>query len=621
MKFILHEVKLWFKKKNSTPISYNFLPDKINVITGDATTGKTSFWSIIDYCLLSGKMNIANNITKKVSWFGIRFTLNNKEISIARKSPEGPVSSEAFYGTGTLPDIPDGNIPISELKSLLDKEFGITDRLRFPYAKELGKKSFYHSYRYFLLFNSLTEDIIGTRETYFDTTFYGKEEYDYALNHVFDLVIGVNDIESLKAQERIEQINAEIQRIRTQEIQKQKAEKKVEYEISKLVEKLKEKSFIEYTENFDSVDEAAAAIQEVIDNTKIAATNSKLFEELDELNGKRRAIKVQISSIDRYRKEFDIYRKSLTKSADSLKPIEFLTKNLSDQLIDSYETKDFIDYLGESLKTIQSSISKAKLEPLRVSGDESELKIQLTSVENRINQLEKIRNTTLVEVQKFIAFGEVKNEFERLSKGKKFEPIDTVKLNQLNEEKSRLEGEIKNTKPIKFIRKTELNNRIQRHFDQLKSLPDFKDSKTLFNETAMHLQLIPNGLSFPYENIGSKSNYMFMHLCFYLGLHEHLLNIASQHVPPFLFIDQPSIPYYSGDSGIGNDDKSKLIDAFSLINSFIEDVVIKDSHSFQILMVEHAPKEYWIDNKLTHFHTVDEFLNGKGLVPDEVYKN
>jgi len=68
MKFILHEIKLWFKDTTTEPKSYQFLPNKINVITGDATTGKTSFWSIIDYCLLSGKVNIANTINDRVLW-------------------------------------------------------------------------------------------------------------------------------------------------------------------------------------------------------------------------------------------------------------------------------------------------------------------------------------------------------------------------------------------------------------------------------------------------------------------------------------------------------------------------------------------------------------------------
>ena len=64
---------------------------------------------------------------------------------------------------------------------------------------------------------------------------------------------------------------------------------------------------------------------------------------------------------------------------------------------------------------------------------------------------------------------------------------------------------------------------------------------------------------------------MFMHLCFYLGLHEHMINVGQIHVPQFLFIDQPSIPYYTGsiNEKIGNDDKTKLLDAFALLDLFV----------------------------------------------------
>ena len=229
MKFVLHEVKLWFKNENSIPKSYEFIPNKVNVVTGDATTGKTSFWSIIDYCLLSNKINIANKIVEKVSWFGIRFTINDKEISIARKSPaKGAISSEVFFFLGSLPNTPTQNIEIAELKSFLDKEFGITDNLRFPFGKEFGKTPFNLSYRYFLLFNSLTEDIIGASKTYFDTTLFGKDEYDKALKHIFNMVIGVNDMENIKALERIEQITKETGKIIGQRTINTNAEKKFE---------------------------------------------------------------------------------------------------------------------------------------------------------------------------------------------------------------------------------------------------------------------------------------------------------------------------------------------------------------------------------------------------------
>lgn len=43
MKFTFYEIKLWFKDIETEPKSYQLLPNKVNVITGDATTGKTSF--------------------------------------------------------------------------------------------------------------------------------------------------------------------------------------------------------------------------------------------------------------------------------------------------------------------------------------------------------------------------------------------------------------------------------------------------------------------------------------------------------------------------------------------------------------------------------------------------
>lgn len=622
MKFIIHEVKLWFKGGNTLSKSYKLLPNKINVVTGDATTGKTSFWSIIDYCLMAGKTNIVNTINEKVSWYGIQFTINGKEISIARKAPQKDVaSSEVCFNYGTLPAQPQENIQIAEIKSILDKEFGITDNLRFPYGKDLGKTSFNLSYRHFLLFNSLTEDIIGTSKTYFDTTFYGKEEYDKALNHIFDMVIGVNDMENTKAKERIKQIDSEIKRIQSLETQKGRAEKKFASDIFYLIEKLKEKGLVDYSLAIASLEDANFIINEVITNTQKTANNSQLFAEIDSLNKRRLDIKAQLTAIEKYRKEYDAYKRGLNKSADSLKPIEFLSKNLSDQLLESYETKIFIDSLEDSLKTIQNNLSKKVVEPLRVTGDAKALQEELNNVERRISQLNLIQKNYRAEGEKFIIIGEIKNAYEQILKRDKIKPIDTVRLNQLNGEKSNLENNLKDIEQVKFTMKNSLNQCIQRNYNQLSSLPAYKNYQTQFNDSEMILQLVPEGQLFPLENVGSKSNYMFMHLCFYLGLHEHMINVGQIHVPQFLFIDQPSIPYYTGTSNekIGNDDKTKLLDAFSLLNSFISYITTEKKDSFQIFMVEHAPKEYWTENNLTNFYTVDEFINGKGLIPSDIY--
>ena len=622
MKFIIHEIKLWFKGDNNISKSYELLPNKVNVVTGDATTGKTSFWSIIDYCLMANKTNIANSINEKVAWYGIRFTINENEISIARKATQKEtVSSEVYFGYGMLPTSPQANTEIAQVKSKLDEEFGITDELRFPYGKDLGKVPFNLSYRHFLLFNSLTENIIGTSNTYFDTPFYGKEEYDKALTHIFDLVIGVNDMENSKAKERIKQIDNEIKKIHSRENRKNLAEKAFAKGIYALIEKLKEHKLIEYSSEINSLDDAILTIKEVIANSKKTANNSTLFEEIDRLNKRRLEINMQLLAVDRYKKEYESYKRNLEKSADSLKPIEYLNKNLSDQLIESYETKTFIDTLECSLKSIQRELAKQRLEPLRTTIDVKSLQKELSDVECRINKLKSIQQVYRTEGEKYIIVGEVKNAYESLHKKDDFKPIDGVLLNQLNDEKTNLERNLKNIDEVKYLMKTLLNKCIQRNYNRLESLPAYKNSQTQFNDTDMILQLVPDGQLFPLENVGSKSNYMFMHLCFYLGLHEHMINVGQVHVPQFLFIDQPSIPYYtgSGNEKTGNDDKKKLLDAFSLIDSFISHVINEGDATFQIFMVEHAPKEYWHENNLLNFHTVDEFINGDGLIPSDIY--
>lgn len=624
MKFIMHEIKLWFKEMNSTPKSYELKPNKVNVITGDATTGKTSFWSIIDYCLIANKTNIANSINEKVLWYGIRFTINDKEISIARKATQKDiVSSDVYFGYGELPNTPQTNIEIAKIKSILDKEFGITGNLIFPYGKKLVEAPFSLSFRHFLLFNSLTEDIIGTSKTYFDTTFYGKEEYDNVLTHIFDLVIGVNNMESSKDEERIKQINEEIKKMYSREKRRKKAELVFEEGIYALIKRLKENGFIEYSSTIKSLDEAMSILDDVIANTKKTANNSSLFEELDNLNKRRLEIKAQLSSIDRYKREYETYKKNLDKSTDSLKPINYLTRHLSDQLIESYETKSFIDTLENSLRTIQNHLSKQSLKPIKVQGEVSKLQKELFDIETKIDRLNSIQKVYRTEGEKYIIIGEIKNSYENLLKQEKVKPIDCIYLNRLNDEKLNLEKNLKNIDEVKYRMKNSLNKCIQRNYNKLRSLPAYKNSQTQFNDTDMVLQLVPEGQLFPLENVGSKSNYMFMHLCFYLGLHEHMINIGQIHVPQFLFIDQPSIPYYTGsiNEKIGNDDKTKLLDAFELIDSFVSYITNEKNESFQIFLVEHAPQEYWTENNLLNFHTVDEFIHGKGLIPSDIYND
>jgi len=614
MRFILHEIKLWFQREDTKPTSYVFLPNKVNVITGDSTTGKTSIWSIIDYCLLSANVKIPNGIYEKVRWFGIRFTINDKEVSIVRKTPDnGVVSAEIFFNYGLFPNEPIRNKEIVEIKSVLDLEFGITSDLKSSFGKEIAN----FSYRYFLLFNALTAKLIGDDVNYFDTAFFNQKEYEKALPNLFDLIIGASDMEKMKAKERLNEIEESIKKIQSHEKKNQINTKNFNKDIFALIDKCKYNNFIEYGEIIEDVNEAINIIQHIVSNSTKTVENAKLFPEIEELNKKKQEIKNQITAINQYNAAYDSYKKNLNKTADSLQPIEFLHKKLSDQLVDSYETKMFVDSLESSLQEIKNNISKKIEKPLKVSGDRKELLNQITNIDKKIEELNKIKTEYQKEGQKLIAIGEIKYALEQiLIKREQNKPIDTIQLSRLTEEKLRLAKIPDNMEQIKYVRKTELNERIQQSYNQLKSLSEYKNAKAVFDEKEMQLTLIREGELFPINVVGSQANYMFMHLCLFLGLHNHIISVGNQYVPQFLFIDQPSIPLFDKP-----DDKIKLLDAFSLLNSFIDYITSQKQNHFQILMVEHASTEYWIDNNLQHFHTVSEFTNGNGLIPKEIYNS
>lgn len=80
MNLYIESIKLWFKgfsENSQRTITYPFIPNKINVITGDSSTGKSSILGIIDYLFLSDNPVIVENIVNEnVEFYGMHLYLN-----------------------------------------------------------------------------------------------------------------------------------------------------------------------------------------------------------------------------------------------------------------------------------------------------------------------------------------------------------------------------------------------------------------------------------------------------------------------------------------------------------------------------------------------------------------
>ena len=126
MKIAILKIILWPKNDTLPPRVISFLPDKINVITGESATGKSSLTAIVDYCLGSGKCAIPVGLIRDMTeWFGLHLKLANTEMIVARRNPGDQQTTTDLYWVEGLdlkvPNRIEKNSRVDDLKSRMDQ--------------------------------------------------------------------------------------------------------------------------------------------------------------------------------------------------------------------------------------------------------------------------------------------------------------------------------------------------------------------------------------------------------------------------------------------------------------------------------------------------------------------
>lgn len=617
MKFHIKQIILWFKNE-AEPRKITFLPNKVNVITGGSGTGKTSILSIFDYCMLSTNASITEEvINENILWYGLDLKINDKDFTIVRKHPEKHIGSKEIYfsSDGIIPEIPAQNNDIKVVKTALEQEFGIDESLKIPFGGKHLAAGSKISYRYFLLFNTLSEDTIAHTNTFFDYHLYDRDKYIEAMTRIFYLAIGVDDVSNVLAKERIDKLEKKLLRIEKKKKAIDKEERLFSEKILLLLKQAQEYDLIE--RKLFTIEDGHKRLSQLVNQFKTASYSNNM-QTVDVLNKSKRSIWRKIRNLERFSTEYDTYKKNLKSDFESLKPIQYLNDNF-EELIPTIELKTFLSTLETSLKSIKSEIANKKALTSNVKSEIKVLKAKVSDIDLQLSSLPTTTKDYTDEAQKFIFIGELKSQLNFYENKWNIddELNDTTSITEELEELSII---INDTKEKRRIVIGELESSIQRYFDASDSMGVYKDYKVHFDVKEKNIKVRKPKELQAQKTIGSKSNYMFLHLFMFLGLHEHFISLEKSYVPQILILDQPSQPYYEGkkeDVEIGkDDDKTKLQDAFSLLNEFIGIINEEYENEFQMILLEHAPEKYWTEKQLSNFHLVEEFRNGNALVPN-----
>jgi hypothetical protein len=606
MRFYYNKIILWMRNGNIRTLE--FLPNKVNIITGGSETGKSAILAIIDYCFFADKnIKITKEfINENVKWYGVNFCINDQTYTIARGSINGTIPSSDYYFSivGEIPKCPHSSISESDLKKLMNKEFFINENTIVPYGGKQIKAGSKISIRYFMLFNSLDENTIDSSDVFFDKQTDAK--YQEALTRTFDLAVGISNEKDVLLKEKIENLNKEIYKFE----RKQKAiDNKIsvfENEKLLLIKKAKELSLIPNT--LLNEEECLKKI------TGLANGNHTDEEDddsrvMDELFQKEKKIKRDIKIFKDFLNQTNEYTSLKTKNIDSLKPIQYLVDNYG-ELINHPAVVNIINGLQINYKNIIKNVSTLKKSDYGVEEELKKLYYDLEQVSKEINKL-STSETELSILDKYLFLGEAKAKIELYNKEENdIDFSDTIEKlkNELNIlERTLDDNEDKKTAVIKLI---EIS--AQALMDRCKAaMETYANYLPVLNYKEKRLELMNPRIAQISKVVGSSSNYLFLHLFFILALHEVIIAQKIKYIPSYIILDQPSRPYYDNKNEAFKD-KEKITIAIKLLNDYIALINEEYKEDFQFIVFEHIPKDIW--NNMSNVNLVEEFTNGNKLI-------
>lgn len=606
----ISNIILW--QKNGVTRTLDFRHNHVNVITGDSGKGKSSILFIIDYCLLASETTgiSKTNIDSKVDWYGIKISINEKELVIARPSESNKVNDQAYFDeNGVIPALPDFNVKIDNLKKVLSGAFGIDTELRVPYGGRYIQAGSKVSFRNFLAYSYQDQNTIVAPDHLYIRPADGR--YQEAIERTFRMAIGAENVDTALSRNSL----SELERKRAIQVRKNEAYKESVNTFSEEVGTLSKEAYsLGVIENIpSSYEDSFNALNKLVQSPVIPNNHKyeieRIEREIFHLKAKNRQLQLFINNKP-------LYTNELKKIEDSLKPVHAFNTQ-SDSVFPSKLANEVIARLQRELSEIKSSLRNRNsfpfMDEVKNIQAQNEEKIRLLQEELSSIEVSHTVRYNPNDYYRYIGRLEAKLEIYRQSEDRKVYIIqenfddaiaELQRIVDQNEEKSSLA-------------KQELNRLINKRLTKL-PLKGYRGFSAFYyeKEKLIHLHSPDLASIEKMPDVGSASNYLYLHVSYFLAVHEIAKTRQIPWVPSFLVLDQVSTPYFSSD-GRPNDDVRSLDKVLLELNQFIIDM---DNHGgFQIILLEHIGKQHWAQLDLERFHLVDkELRDDYGLILDKI---
>lgn len=602
----ISNVILW--QKNGIKRTLDFLHNRVNVITGDSGKGKSSILYIIDYCLLASETTgiSKTNIDSKVDWYGIKISVDGKELVIARPSESNGTADHAYFDeNGIIPHSPVLNVRVENLKKVLSSAFGIDTELRIPYGGKYIQAGSRVSFRNFLAYSYQDQNTIVASDHLYIRPADGR--YQEAIERTFRMAIGAENVGTALSRNRL----TELERKQAIQARKDESYARSENVFHDEVELLSSEAYsLGVIDRIpETYEDRIAILRKLVQAPAIPNDHKREVErfekEIFSLTAKNRQLLAFIDT------KAD-YASALKETEDALKPVTVLNSR-PDDIFPSQLANEVIGRLQRELSDIKSALRNRKSFPFleEVKNAYAENKEKIEQLRKALAALEEKRRVPYSPNDYYRYLGRLEAKLDIYRQvGER--PVQ-VPQEDFGEAIAGLRRVVDQNEEKSNLAKQELNRLINKRLKKL-PLKGYNNFSAFFSETEKLIHLHSPDLEKVEKmpDVGSASNYLYLHVSYFLAIHEIAKTRFIPWVPSFLVLDQVSTPYFSSD-GRPNDDIRSLDKVLAELDQFVIDMDKRGG--FQMILLEHIGREHWTSLKLDRFHLVDrELRDDYGLI-------
>lgn len=601
----------------------DFALGALNIITGDSRTGKTSIWTIPDYCMGSSDYPVGAGVVRdNVAVFAIQIVSGDRQLFVARPAPTSgttpaPRLCLVFQQPGAGPlerDEMPFTFTVDTARATLADFCDIDRTVRLPTTRgNLMSPSIRHA----LFFCAQAQNEVANPDHLFHSQ--GREHHTQAIRDVFPYFLGAVDPEQAVLRAQLRQLRADL-RSHERALAQQEAAEPAPGQARALVREAIEASLLPQrpVDNLTLSD----ALQLLNEATRaalpgVADTLVDTDDPLRELEQRRQQLRVD-------------YQRSRARLTDLKQALnergEFLT-HASDQherlasldllRIQDETSSDQCPVCGSSVTGVNDIVAalRADLEQLDanvvfVNDDTSQVQTLIAQEEETQSELREALNIN-------------RDEREALEASMRAAPriLDSairaasvsgrISLFLENTSRFAVAPQITDQRDALVARIEELEDTLgdDVQADRVNSTMSLINQKISDKARALQLEhsQVPVRLDLrrlsvvadtaagpvPLNEMGGGENWLGYHLAALLSLHEWFTE-HDRPVPRVLFLDQPSQVYFPADSPDAGLEPERESDRIALLRAYqvMADVIDSLGGAFQMIVMEHADLEH-----------------------------